>query len=171
MTSTPTPPDGGATAADPRISARLMAVTYLVGGVMLAVSFSRQSADATAAAYWAAAGCVGGVGLISFVRHSVFHRSDAARMGWDYGRRNDFQIEVGIANLSWGLLGILSWALGWGPVAAGAITLSFGVYMLGAAVLHLLELRGGADRRPGPALAGLAFAIALLAAGAAAVVA
>ncbi len=146
-----------------------MAGTYVVGGVMLAISFSQQSGDATAAAYWAAAGCVGGVGVISFVRHSVFHRSDAARMGWDYGRRNDFQIEVGIANLSWGLLGILTWALDWGPTAAGAITISFGTYMLGAAVLHLLELRGGANRRPGPAFAGLAFAIALLAAGASAV--
>ena len=143
-----------------------MAATYLVGGVTLAISFSQPS---EAAAYWAAAGCVGGVGLISFVRHSVFHRSDAARMGWDYGRRNDFQIEVGIANLSWGVLGILSWALAWGATAAGAITISFGAYMLGAAALHLIELRGDAHRRPGAAFAGLAFAIALLVAGASAV--
>jgi hypothetical protein len=142
-----------------------MAATYVVGGVMLGVSFATHPNNAEAAAYWASAGCVGGVGLLSFVRHSVFHRSDAARMGWDYGRRNDFQIEVGIANLSWGAVGILAWALAWGAAAAGAITLSFGVYMLGASLLHLGDIRGGTDRRPGPAVASLAFAIALLVAG------
>ena len=36
--------------------------------------------------------------MAAFVRHAVLHRSDAARMGWDLGRRNNFQIEVGMAS-------------------------------------------------------------------------
>ena len=35
-------------------------------------------------------------------------------MHWDYGRRNDFQIEVGLADLSWGLVGLTAWFLDWG---------------------------------------------------------
>ena len=54
---------------------------------------------------------VGIVGVISFLRHAVFHRSDAKRMGWDYGKRNDFQLEVGFANLAWGPL--IAWAQNW----------------------------------------------------------
>ena len=41
---------------------------------------------------------VGALGVAAFVRHAVLHRSDAARMGWDLGRRNNFQIEVGMAS-------------------------------------------------------------------------
>jgi nucleoside 2-deoxyribosyltransferase len=56
---------------------------------------------------WARARCgVGATGLVSLLRHSVFHRSDAVRMGWDHGRRNDVQMEIGFANLAWVLVGI-----------------------------------------------------------------
>ena len=92
---------------------------------------------------------------MSFVRHSVFHRSDAARMGWDYGRRNDFQIEVGLANLAIGATGIAAWALGWGVHAEGTVVVVFGLYLLGAALLHgseIKDIRGGGGRpvRPAP---------------------
>ena len=120
--------------ASPSISRWLMIATYAVGGFGLAMSFnSLGSGDRSAAASWAAAVAVGGSGLLSFVRHSVFHRSDAARMHWDYGRRNDFQIEVGLANLSWGLVGLAAWILDWGTKAEGSITLVFGLYLLGRA--------------------------------------
>lgn len=164
------PTSGTHISADPRVSGRLMTATYVVGGAALFLSFLRQGSDATAAAYWAAGGCVGAVGILSFVRHSVFHRSDAARMGWDYGRRNEFQIEVGLANLAWGVVGVLTWALAWGTAAAGAVTLSFGLYMLGAALVHVGNLRHRAEGerhdRLGATIAGGAFAIALMVAGA-----
>jgi hypothetical protein len=156
--------------ADPRVSGLLMAATYAVGAVALFMSFLTMSRDATAAASWAAAGAVGLVGVLSFVRHSVFHRSDAARMGWDMGRRNEFQIEVGTANLAWGITGILAWALAWGTSAAGAVTISYGIYMATAAVLHLSEVPGAAGHgrrsRVGPAVASAAYAVALVVAGA-----
>ncbi|MFZ4517078.1 MAG: DUF6790 family protein [Microthrixaceae bacterium] len=160
--------------ADPRVSGRLMVATYAIGGITLFVSFLLRGSNDTAAAYWAAAGCVGTVGIMSFARHSVFHRSDAARMGWDYGRRNDFQIEVGIANLAFGAVGILTWVAAWGPTTAGAVTLAFGLYMLGATLVHAGELRhGGAAEgaRIGSTVAAGSFAVALIVSGVLAVAA
>ena len=154
---------------NPSVSQRLMMATYAVGGIGLMASFwFSGKGDQQTAAAWAAAVAVGATGLLSFVRHSVFHRSDAARMGWDYGRRNDFQIEVGLANLSWGIVGIAAWALGWGTGAEGAVVVGFGVYMLGAALLHGSEIRQSSEEgggRFGPLIATAAFAIALLVAG------
>ncbi len=158
---------------DPAISRWLMRATYAVGGIGLFVSFwLMSSGNREAAAAWASAVAVGGAGLLSFVRHSVFHRSDAARMNWDLGRRNDFQIEVGLANLAWGVTGVAAWALDWGTRAEGGITIVFGLYLLGAAVLHASELRQPEESGGGrlaPTLATAAFAVMLLAAGGAAV--
>ncbi len=159
----------------PSISRWLMIATYAVGGFGLAMAFnSLGSGDRSAAASWAAAVAVGGSGLLSFVRHAVFHRSDAARMHWDYGGRNDFQIEVGLANLSWGLVGLAAWMLDWGTKAEGSITLVFGLYLLGAGILHGTELRGSEESGGGryaPTVATVAFAVALLVCGVAAVTA
>jgi hypothetical protein len=85
---------------------------------------------------------VGAGGILSFLRHAVFHRSDAARMGWDYGTTNAFQIEAGIANLAWGSTAILAVVLGWGIAVEGATFLVFGIYMIGAAVAQVVYRRG-----------------------------
>ena len=93
----------------PRISKVLMQVTWLVGGIGLFFGLNALSNGQIASAVqWVALWSVGGVGLLSFVRHAVFHRSDAVRMGWDLGRRNDFQIEVGFANLAWGVVAVVA---------------------------------------------------------------
>ena len=44
---------------------------------------------------------VGVVGLLSFLRHSIFYQSDQSRLGWAQ-ENPQFQIEVGLANLSMG---------------------------------------------------------------------
>ncbi len=146
-----------------------MAATYVVGGLGLFMAFNYLGKDdKAAAAAWASAGAVGASGILSFVRHSIFHRSDAARMGWDYERRNDFQIEVGLANLAIGLVGIGAWVLGWGIKAEGAVVLVYAIYILGAAVLHASEFRHSAQEgggRTGALIGTTAFALALLYAG------
>ncbi len=150
-----------------------MIATYAVGGFGLFMSLLYLGrGESGTSADWAAAVAVGGSGLLSFVRHSIFHRSDAARMKWDLGRRNDFQIEVGFANLSWGLVGIAAWLFEWGTRAEGAVVLVFGLYMVMAAALHGSELRRAKEEgggRAGPAVASLVFAGFLIWAGAAAV--
>lgn len=145
--------------SNPRISHLLMVATYLVGGLGLAFGYSTindNPANLTLAALLA----VGAAGVLSFLRHSVFHRSDAIRMGWDSGQRNNFQIETGIANLAWGLLAILAVVLDWGLTAEAASLLTFGFYM--DVVALMLILFPGSKRRP-PAVIGamVAFGVAL----------
>ena len=67
-------------------------------------------------------------------------------MGWDLGRRNNFQIEAGIANLAWGVLAILAVALDWGLRTEAASFLVSGFYMLGVAAMIATGPGKGAAR-------------------------
>ena len=80
-------------------------------------------------------------------------------MGWDYGQRNDFQLEVGFANLAWGVVAIVGIFQAWDTQTLGVLVLLVGIYMLQAAVLHLLELKEVKNPRYGSKLANLAYAI------------
>lgn len=126
---------------DPRISQWLMIATYVIAGSGLAVGFATVYAEPPSLTL-ATLLTVGGGGILSFLRHAVFHRSDAARMGWDYGTTNGFQIETGLANLAWGLVAVLAVILGWGIAVEGATFLVFGLYMLAAAVAQVIYKRG-----------------------------
>ena len=50
---------------------------------------------------------VGIAGVLAFIRHVVFHRSDAARLGWETDQP-DWMFEVGFANLAFGAMGLLT---------------------------------------------------------------
>jgi hypothetical protein len=126
---------------DPRISQWLMIATYAIAGSGLAIGFSTVYADPPSLTI-AVLLTVGAGGILSFFRHAVFHRSDAARMGWDYGRTNGFQIETGLANLAWGLMAVLAVTFGWGLAVEAACFLVFGIYMIGAAVAQVVYKRG-----------------------------
>lgn len=138
--------------ADPKISARLMFATYVAGGVGIALSLTTLQQQPPSLSI----GCllaVGLTGILSFVRHSIFHRSDAARMGWDLGRRNNFQIEVGLANLAWGLAAVAAVALGWGMRAEATTFIVFGFYLLAVMVMQVFAPEG--EGRPLGPMIGL----------------
>tara|TARA_R110002072_G_scaffold164609_2_gene317569 strand:- start:2862 stop:3308 length:447 start_codon:yes stop_codon:yes gene_type:complete len=121
-----------------------MTATYLVGAIGYFIGFSTLSSDGAAVAIAPVALLsVGVVGIISMVRHSVFHRSDAVRMGWDLGRRNNFQIEVGFANLAIGLPALVAVALDWGVVVEAAFVLAYALYFVQVSVLMLMERADG----------------------------
>ncbi len=150
--------------ANPAISARLMLATYIVGGLGIAAGmFTLQwtPPSLTVACLLA----IGATGLLSFVRHSVFHRSDAARMGWDYGRRNNFQIEVGLANLAWGSVAVFAAVLDWGLAVESALFLVFAVYMLSVVVMNVTSNRTQGRRAPGPLIGAGTFGVMLLVVG------
>lgn len=149
-------PDQG---ADPRVSSGLMLATYVVGAAGIAVGFTTLNSDPPSLSL-ACLLAVGGGGLLSFIRHSIFHRSDATRMGWDLGRRNNFQIEVGLANLAWGAVGIAAVVMGWGLRAQAATFLTFGVYLLGVAAMQVVS-PGGQRRSTGPLLGLASFGLML----------
>lgn len=80
--------------------------------------------------------CVGIVGFLAFVRHVVFHRADAERLGWQT-ERPDWQFEVGFANLAFAIMGGLA-AFGSPDFKVhGVILLGYAVYLFQAAMLHL----------------------------------
>lgn len=116
-----------------------MAVSFL--GVFLgifALFFDRDLAVRIATAALA-----GLVGIISFLRHSVYYQSDQARMGWRQDHP-EFQLEVGYANLAIGIWGLAAAAFGW--ILACAVVLAiYATYLFCALLLHLSEAYAGED--------------------------
>ena len=146
---------------DPRISKYLMLATYLIGGLGIAIGYSTVYDDPPSLTLAALLGA-GIPGVLSWLRHSVFHRSDAKRMGWDLGHRNGFQIETGVANLSWGVMAILAVVFDWGIVAEGASLLIFGIYLGGCAIMVTLGPKGERGHGVGPIIGMAAAAIFLI---------
>ncbi len=125
-----------------------MATTYIVGAIGVFIGFKGLSSNPPTMR-WGTLLAVGGGGVLSFVRHSLLHRSDAARMRWDLGRRNNFQIEVGLANLAWGLAAIIVVALNLPIATQAAVCLTMGIYLFAVFVMQLL-FPGGQRRGIGP---------------------
>ncbi|MFZ4516380.1 MAG: DUF6790 family protein [Acidimicrobiia bacterium] len=152
-------------AASPRPSAIVMGLTYAVGAAGLFIGFitiGHKPASLT----WATLLAVGAGGILSFVRHSLLHRSDAARMGWDLGVRNNFQIEVGIANLAWGVVAVLAVILDWGLAVEAGTFLTFGIYLAACGVMVLFAPKGEHRRDLASLIGILSFGIMLIVLGA-----
>ncbi len=107
---------------------------------------------------------VGLVGLLAFVRHFLFHQSDAKRLGWE-SNRAEFQYEVGFANLAFALVAFLAYFGGWAVAAQVAVVLGYGLYLLQAALLHTWQSvygEGGLRRLLQSALPALAFSLIMI---------
>jgi hypothetical protein len=78
---------------------------------------------------------VGIVGVLAFVRHVIFHKSDAKRLGWETDRP-DWMFEVGFANLAFGFMGFMVVFAKWGMQAQAAVILGYSLYLFQAAMLH-----------------------------------
>ena len=148
--------------ASPRVSHILMLATYIVGGVGILIGFMNLSRPDNAAMIGLSAIlAVGVTGIISFIRHAIFNRSDAVAGGWDYGTVNNFQIEVGLANLAWGVFAILAVILGWGQQAIAASFLISGLYFAAVAVFVVVR-RDIHNRRIGGLIGITTWAVATL---------
>lgn len=145
----------------PTPAAIAMFLTYAVAGygIYLGLSGVTQTPPTlSTATLWA----VGGGGGLSFIRHALLHRSDAVRSGWDFGRRNNFQIEVGLANLAWGLLGVLAVIFDWGMKVEAASFLVFGFYIASVALMLAPSLGGQEPRSWLSTVATAAFGVTLV---------
>jgi hypothetical protein len=105
---------------------------------------------------------VGIVGVLAFIRHVIFHKSDAERLGWET-ERPDWMYEVGFANLAFGLIGLLAVILKSGLHAQALILLGYAIYLLQAAILH--GYRYFTDEKRSPARLWRSFLATLLFAG------
>ena len=139
-------------------------ILELVAGVLgLGVGFSRLP-DAASALAVATPTAVGLIGLLAFLRHFVFHESDAKRLGWESGRP-EFQYEVGFANLAFALVALLAYFGGWGIGAQATVLLGFGLYLLQAALLHTWQSvrgEGGLRHFLQSALPALVFSLSMI---------
>ena len=78
---------------------------------------------------------VGVVGVLAFIRHFIFHKADAKRMGWETDRP-EWAYEVGFANLAFGVMGLFSVFGKLGMPAQALTILGYAVYLMQAAFLH-----------------------------------
>jgi uncharacterized membrane protein YfcA len=79
---------------------------------------------------------VGIVGLLAFIRHVIFHKSDSKRLGWETDRP-DWMFEVGFANLAFGSIGFIAAFTDWGTQPQILTLLGYSIYLYQAALLHL----------------------------------
>jgi len=147
---------------DPRISFWLMIATYVAGGAGVALAFYGQSESAAKAIHYGCPLFVGVAGILSMVRHSVFHNSDAARSGAE--GEHFYMIELGLVQGAVGIIALVAFFAGWGVNAEVALTLTYTAYLSMAFVLFLVRsLKKGLDGGRIAALcAWLAMAVLML---------
>jgi hypothetical protein len=88
---------------------------------------------------------VGVQGVWAFLGHYFCSDDIAAYIGWASG--NPFQKEIAFSNLAFGVLGLLCLQIHGGFWTATVVGIS--VFSLGAAVVHVHELRVNDNRNPG----------------------
>jgi uncharacterized protein DUF6790 len=149
--------------ARPSPAARLLAGwPFFIGPLMLAVAeiaqFAQHGSDGWERALLrnALVFLVGVPGIVGATGH-IFNADQVAEsIGWPKG--SPFQYEVGVANLSYGILGIMcSWVDGdfWTATVIG-----FSVFLWGAAIGHIREMVKEKNFNPGNA--GVVFYMDLL---------
>ncbi len=111
-------------------------------GILAGIFFLFVSVDT--AVRITAALLVGIVGFLTFLRHSLFYKSDQIRMGWRQDRP-EFQLEVGYANLAIGFWAFVAAALNWGTLACGIALVIYGTYLLCALFIHVREANSFED--------------------------
>ncbi len=78
---------------------------------------------------------VGIVGLLSFVGHLIFHKSDARRLGWESSTPY-YQYEVGFAHLAFSLAAFFTFFGNWGFAAKILAILAYALYLLQVGILY-----------------------------------
>jgi hypothetical protein len=115
---------------DPKVSSLLMMATFIVGGAGIALGFyGWGDTGAARGLHLSFPLMVGAVGILSFVRHSLFYRSDAIRISGTAGEPF-FIIELGFANGAIGAVALLVFFATWGTAAEVALTLIYALYLL-----------------------------------------
>lgn len=85
---------------------------------------------------------VGLVGMISFVSHSVFHKQDAKIVKLK-SVNDDFQIEVGFANLALGLSAVIAYVANLGIQVNTVLIFVYSIYLFQAGILHTYRSLSG----------------------------
>jgi len=138
----------------------LMSIVITTIGVFFGFFFLSKDPKASLAIVTSTS--VGVAGTLAFIRHVIFHRSDAARLGWNTDRP-DWIFEVGFSNLSFGFMGLTSVIMDWGTYAQVVVLLGYSLYLIQAAALH--AYRYFTDQTPMPGRLWRSCLLTLLCAG------
>ena len=122
-----------------------LAIVVATLGIYLGCSFPQGNAELSLQII--AVTTVGISGITAFLRHVIFHKSDAKRLGWETDRP-EWMMEVGFANLAFGLVALLAVISHQpAPVLAFSI-LGYGIYLIQAGILHGYHYVSDSVRRP-----------------------
>jgi hypothetical protein len=136
--------------ASPKAATFLSRSTIIISSIGLFLAIYFYFDNVKNGIYTATFTLVGLVGIISFLRHSIFYRSDQVRMGW-HQDRPEFQIEVGFANLAIAISAIFAVLLNLGLLASSMCLLMYGTYLACASGLHARAFLKSKDQKKSPA--------------------
>ncbi len=122
-----------------------LAIVVATVGIYLASSVPQGNAEL--ALRIIAATTVGFSGITAFLRHVVFHTSDAKRLGWETDRP-EWMMEVGFANLAFGLVALLAVASHQSATVLAYTILGYGIYLIQAGILHGYHYVSDSMRQP-----------------------
>ncbi|MBE0429816.1 MAG: hypothetical protein IBX61_08085 [Thermoleophilia bacterium] len=122
-------------------------VVLIGAGLRLVRHREERDAEGITEAFtaWFIFALVGLGGLFAFSGHAFVAEETAENIGFPAG--NPFQFEVGVANLAFGVLGLLS--LRYPGSFRWAAVIGYSVFMWGAAGLHIYERVVNDNRAPG----------------------
>lgn len=118
--------------------AKYLNLSGIVSGsfeIFIGFWFLGSDSDNSLSAQYTVLLTVGIPGVLAFIRHVIFHKSDAERLGWQTDRP-DWMFEVGFANLAFGVMAFLSLPVQNGTAAHVVCIAGYAVYLLQAAILH-----------------------------------
>ncbi len=124
----------------------LMIMTYVAGGVGVALAFYEIGDDSKLALTYFTIAYAVVIGLLSWIRHVLTWKDDAARLNVDDQPTPFFQWEVGFANGAFGVAGLLAVTFDWGVGAMAVAVLGYALYLLQAALLNGRRYFGGQSR-------------------------
>lgn len=125
----------------------LMILTYVAGAVGIALAFFEIGDDSKLALTYLTIAYAVVMGLLSWVRHVLAWKEDAARLDVDQPAPF-FQWEVGFANGAFAVAGLLAVVFDWGVGAMAAVVLGYAMYLLQAALLNGRRYFSGQSRTP-----------------------
>jgi hypothetical protein len=123
-------------------------ISWIVGGVGIFFGFFYLTNDPSTSLRIVTFSTVGIVGVLAFIRHFFFFKSDAKRLKWETENPN-WIYEVGFANLAFGFMGLLSVLAGWGTHAQVLALFGYALYLFQAACLHGYRYFTDAKKSPG----------------------
>jgi len=117
------------------MSAFLSILSMLAGTVGIFFGFYYLGEQPELALKLVTLSTVGIVGVLAFIRHFLFYKSDMKRLGWETDRP-DWMFEVGFANLGFGAMGLVATLTNLGKAAMTVSLAGYALYLFQASMLH-----------------------------------